>query len=339
MYDIKRKVNVTFLKYFAAFFVFYHHAFSLFNLSSDPVAKISPHETLGTLAVKLFSIISGYLIVASLQRNATTDFYKKRFLKIFPPLWACCIFCVFIIGLASTRLLASKYLLSAGTYKYLFANSLLISIVHGLPGVFESNPYPSAINGSLWYLGVISSLYLACPLLKKYGFFEKKLIGIIVMIVALIYVFAIDQIRNQLVSSFLMCYFAFFIGATLYQWRQIIVMSTSLLMLLIAMTIILSNLPVGQILSTMLIAYCSIYFIEKVNVPYIFRSILQKDISYEFFLYAFPIQQTIMALNKGTVSFATYILVSFLTCLLIAIIANRVVIFIMEKTPRVFSQT
>jgi len=331
MHDIKWKVNVTFLKYIAAFFVFYHHAFSLFNHSLDPIAKISSYETLGTIAVKVFCIISGYYIISSLQRNTTAEFYKKRLLRIFPPLWACCIFSVFFVGLISTRLLTIEYLLNIGTYKYLFANSLLISMVHSLPGVFESNPYPSAINGSLWYLGTIFSLYLICPVLNKFGLFEKKTIAKLLFVVALAYLTVIDQIKNPLVTSFLMCYFAFFVGATLYQWRQIVVKSTRLVMLLAAMTIILSNHPVGQILSTTLIAYCVIYFIEKVNVPNSLRSILQRDISYEFFLYAFPIQQAIMALNKGTMSFAAYVLVSLLGCLLVAIIANRAVIFIIEK--------
>ncbi len=43
-----------------------------------------------------------------------------------------------------------------------------------LPGVFESNPYPNAVNGSLWTLQVEFSMYILLMIGGFIGLLNKK---------------------------------------------------------------------------------------------------------------------------------------------------------------------
>lgn len=47
----------------------------------------------------------------------------------------------------------------------IYFKNLALNIQYALPGVFENNPYPVAVNGSLWSLPVKVTMYLVIPLL------------------------------------------------------------------------------------------------------------------------------------------------------------------------------
>src|SRR6185312_5817647 len=72
-------------------------------------------------------------------------------LRIFPALFVMLIVTVFGLGLCWTRLSAAEYLGDPRTYQYLARSSvLLFGVGDSLPGVFETNPWPGVVNGSLW---------------------------------------------------------------------------------------------------------------------------------------------------------------------------------------------
>ena len=52
-------------------------------------------------------------------------------------------------------------------------NAVLV-LVHPLPGVFASNPYPDVVNGALWTLPVEYACYVLCFVVFLATRFRKK---------------------------------------------------------------------------------------------------------------------------------------------------------------------
>lgn len=123
---------------------------------------------LGRLAVDIFFILSGYLISQSYLRLGSLKRYLwHRFLRIFPAYWICILFTTFVLA----------PLFGAGvSISYLGRNvPLIFGVSEQIPGLFETNPIPGIVNGSLWTLpweirayGFIGLLGLAGVLRRRY---------------------------------------------------------------------------------------------------------------------------------------------------------------------------
>lgn len=139
--------NFVAIRLIAAILVVFGHSFPL-------TGTVGP-EYLGnptsTMAVKVFFVISGYLISESWLRDPNLGRYlQRRALRIFPALIVMCLLTIVIIGPVLTRLSTKEYITSAGTWRYL--QNVFLHPNYALPGIFEQNIYPNAVNGSLWTL-------------------------------------------------------------------------------------------------------------------------------------------------------------------------------------------
>lgn len=120
-----------------------------------------PGHTLGSLAVYCFFFISGYLVCQSWHREPRWGaFWVKRIMRIFPGLIVATIFSVAVIGWAMTTLGTAAYWSHRDTWLNLANNMAGIATVQTLPGVFESNPFARAVNGSLWTIRYELLMYL-----------------------------------------------------------------------------------------------------------------------------------------------------------------------------------
>jgi peptidoglycan/LPS O-acetylase OafA/YrhL len=70
---------------------------------------------------------------------------------------------VLIAGPILTKLSVGAYFQSPATWNYL--SNIALSPSYFLPGVFATNVYPVAVNGSLWSLPVEFAMYLTLPLI------------------------------------------------------------------------------------------------------------------------------------------------------------------------------
>jgi len=106
-----------------------------------------PLSNIAGVGVDLFLFLSGFGLVASFYKKPLSawDFYKKRLLKIFIPLWI-----VLIV-----YLLLDKFLLNQ-TYQ-------LRTIIESFFGIFRSADIFRDINSPLWYLTLILFYYLTFP--------------------------------------------------------------------------------------------------------------------------------------------------------------------------------
>jgi len=81
-------------------------------------------------------------------------------MRIYPALIVAILFCVFVVDLGSTTVTTREYLTSAQTFKFLLKNStLFFGLEYDLPGVFASNLWKRAVNGSLWTLPYEVKMY------------------------------------------------------------------------------------------------------------------------------------------------------------------------------------
>lgn len=154
-----RKNNFDLVRLLAALCVAYGHAFILAGQTAPGFAA----NAVSTLGVKVFFAISGYLVATSwLSDPHLGRYFMKRALRIFPALIVVTLLAILVLGPLVTRLSLAEYLRHPFTFSYLHNIRLYISYI--LPGVFEANIYPNAVNGNLWSLPVEFAMYIVTPL-------------------------------------------------------------------------------------------------------------------------------------------------------------------------------
>ena len=134
----------------------------------DLVRRLVGFTYSGALAVKVFFFLSGLVCANSLlDKRGALAFVAARAFRIFPALLFTLVLTVFVLGPLVSALAPGEYLGDRQTWRYLVGNGLLRTEYH-LPGVFLENPYPKAVNGSLWtlrnevgaYLGLLAGASL-----------------------------------------------------------------------------------------------------------------------------------------------------------------------------------
>ena len=298
----------TLLRIAAAFLVFYGHGYILFG-KPGPDSILFHAVSPGALGVSIFFSISGYLIAASWDRDGNAwRFFLKRALRIFPALIVVVGISVFCLGFALTTLEAKKYFLNGDTFKYLL--NIPLKAHFSLPGVFEHNPYPNVINGSLWSLFPEALMYV---LIFVAGIFEKSLVFTCSM--TLIFFFGWYFWASKLAEPIVFwgtdvkyifmygCYF--WMGALLWRTRFLALLTSKKGSLpLIACVFFYALIFNASILPFVLPVF--IISIALINIRYT-RIINANDISYGIYLYAFPVQQTVIYLYPA-IPFSLYML-------------------------------
>ena len=155
-----RTNNFDGIRIIAASMVIIGHAYVL---TGKPLAPVIGQNVVHGFAIEIFFAISGYLVVKSFAYDPNFGrFLAKRALRIFPALIAVTVITACILGPLVTTLSLTEYFadpLFEGYFK-----SIILKIRYYLPGVFENNIYPKAVNSSLWSLPVEFFMYLSVML-------------------------------------------------------------------------------------------------------------------------------------------------------------------------------
>lgn len=117
--------------------------------------------------VYVFFALSGFFAWQSYGRSTSSwCFIRHRMLRLLPAYWVVVLFSA--VGLSAfSELPLSDYFTSAGFWKYLCANSVLLNFLQPeLPGVFGDHLI-SAVNGSLWYVKLEVAFTFLVPLVGK----------------------------------------------------------------------------------------------------------------------------------------------------------------------------
>ena len=326
-----RNNNFNLIRIVAALAVLITHSFDLVG-SADPVGK-SLGMTMGSVAVDVFFITSGFLVTASLlTRQSITEFIWARVLRIYPALLVLVLFTVFVLGVYFTSLPLSSYFTSSRTYTYLLKSSTLVSsgLPFKLPGVFDNNPYQSAVNGSLWTMpyevrmyAILAVVWFALRITRKYRLKAFQLVIITYAVLSGIYVLAIP-FYFPTVNYLVKFSFMFFTGASFYILKDHIHLSSLLFWLIvIALAVAIGNAHCFYVIYTLSIAYL-LFFMAYIPSGQIRNYNRLGDYSYGLYIWAFPVQQSIAALIPG-VSVAYMIVISATVSIMLAVISWHLV--------------
>ena len=128
-----------------ALLVVFGHSYVLGYGTTPPLPGI--HDR----AVDGFFVVSGFLIAASRARMPIGPFAWRRALRIYPGLWVCLVVTALVIAPATAALTGEQWTLTDGA-SYIVANATALSPQWNIGGTLASLPYPTAWNGSLWTL-------------------------------------------------------------------------------------------------------------------------------------------------------------------------------------------
>ena len=317
---VNKKNNFNLIRLAAAIAVLAGHCFPLATgLEADFWIGHHLGISLGSIAVDIFFITSGFLVTGSLLSSKdTVKFIKARTLRVYPALLVMLFFTTIFIGAYFTKLQTTDYFASHDTHWYLLKNaSLITGVSFTLPGVFETNPYKIAVNGSLWTLpyeiwmyGALALIWLALSVFSKLRIRIFKITIIILALLSLLIYNSInlsDSRYFQLIKLFSM----FFSGATYCVLQKRIILSLPLFCFTsIALGVSMLNKNVFHVVYSLTLTYlliCAAYMpsgrIRAFN--------RLGDYSYGIYIYAFPVQQSVTALFPG-ISVGGLLLISLL---------------------------
>lgn len=290
-----RSNNLTLIKFIAAIMVIWGHAIILLQQSKDPISLLSRNElSLGSVAVAIFFFASGFYVTKSLMKKRSAgEYLKNRILRIYPAFFIVLFLTVFVLGPCVSSLSFSEYFKSKDTYMYF----LYIAMIprYTLPGVFENNLFPSIVNGSLWTLILEVICYVLLYITYKLKILEKnklKKINIIMFIcIIIIFGFKIPFLYNW--KSYLRPLFVFVMGIEYYIFRDEIKLDLCILAGTIGASILILKLGFGDIFTIICVPYIlSMIIFDKKQVSE--KIAFGGKYSYEMYLVAFPIQQTLI---------------------------------------------
>ncbi|MDX1728900.1 MAG: acyltransferase family protein, partial [Pseudoalteromonas tetraodonis] len=177
--------NLSWIRLVLSTFVIIRHSYILVPTvgAHDVLSDWVGFTNIGALAVKIFFFVSGLLVCNSLiNNNSPVRFFVSRFFRIVPALFVLLLATVFIVGPLVTSLSLVDYFKSDEVFVYLYNNLNLFShAYYNLPGVFNNNAYPNAVNGSLWTLTYEVEMYSYLLALSVVGLLKRKMLASIIL--------------------------------------------------------------------------------------------------------------------------------------------------------------
>ncbi len=320
-----RNNNFKLIRFLASTLVIFGHSYALTGTQGEPLFSFG--LSFGRIAVDVFFITSGFLVTGSFfARKKFLSFILARFLRIFPGLIVCILFCVFIVGLIYTDMPINLYLKNRSIYDFIFFNTALIykPIQYFLPGVFGHNPYQFAVNGSLWTLPWEIKMYATLILIKALYFFRNKIINeilvkiLIVSIAVVSTTFFLFYNYNEwgLPHHLLRFSSMFFMGSSFWVLKEKIFFSLKI-WLLIILILCCSTYEVKLFL-IMYNLFISYFIVWLAYGPrgFTLNFNLVGDYSYGLYIYAFPVQQSIAASVPGIGVYKMFIMSFVITLIL-----------------------
>jgi peptidoglycan/LPS O-acetylase OafA/YrhL len=322
--------NLDLVRFIAATMVLVDHSDAL--TGRPPLPAPFGYETLGGLAVAMFFAISGFLVSASWERRpAVLAFARKRALRIVPAYALVVIVCALALGSALSPLAPREYLTHPQTRGYLM-NLTFVQIHYALPLVFATNPYPHAVNGSIWTLPIEVAMYVALALLGALRLLSRASVTVLVAALALVWfawnphiglnpLFGLDVLPAAYTLHLALW---FFIGSAFWFWRDRISYRTDVAIALAVVCWLAGGRYGSYLLLHLALPYVLLAF-ATLDVKWMAHFGQRGDFSYGIYLWAFPMQQTLVHFGGAAWPYALYVCASFAVTLGCAFVSWHVV--------------
>ncbi len=328
--------NFTMIHIVAAVMVIVGHQFALMGVGQDvQIMGITIH----IVGVRILFLVSGYLVCGSFLRSSNVGKYIiKRITRIYPPLILCLVITTLFMRLVTNN--PEWYWQSALNY---FLYNIEMRPKFDLAGVFETSPYPYAVNGSLWTLPIELVMYLILiifvkiiNLIDRYNKYFKFIFSFVVLALLSwgdawyvnlqgksLIIWYTDWARAIVLAIY------FFVGVIfqILDLKRICNWQVGLLMVVLYSC--LSSTIIKNIVAPYLISYVVMCF-ALVEKP-LFCNLFKKDICYGMYLYAFPVQQMVIwfFIVKMNINLSVYVLL--LLSLLITVMFAEIQYWLIEE--------
>lgn len=307
--------NFDAIRIIAASMVLFSHHFALTGQMEPSFLGV---HSLGGLAVAIFFIISGYLVAMSWQRDPSVwRFALRRVLRIWPALTAALVVTAYGLGAWVSKLPLMEYWSHPATAQYL--HGLWMKIHFVLPGVFENNPYPLGVNGSLWTIPYEVRCYIVLGLMGMLGLLRWRPVLLACIAVYMAWFLArsnadvtgIVHYGRELSAFFLMGVALFTVNGAWQRhpgrWALVLGSATAVAWACgWKHTAVLIGLP-----------FAVLWFGTR-STPIVRAAGRWGDPSYGIYLFAFPIQQTVILYTWPSLGFATTMVLAWVLTTLLA---------------------
>ena len=300
-----------------ALLVIWSHCFAIYYGTEDhePISLLlAGHYNAGNVGVRVFFIVSGFLITKSFIHNPDVwIFMRKRVARIYPGFLTAVVICIFIIiPLFSTNIYVSMAEAGRLVIKNLFLRGEM-----PISDAFIGNP-TQEVNGALWSISFEFWCYIAVAAFGVIGVLKCRLVLLLVYALVVVTRIWLDMTGRQPGGGIIGEFFGwpylwfsiapcFLIGMLAFLYREKIPRSPVLLMAVVAALVLSahSSKIAFDFLFPLVAAYGTFYAaFSKARVP---DAAKFGDFSYGTYLYGYPIQQMLRTLD---IMFVPYIFMS-----------------------------
>ena len=235
-----RKYELDYLRFIAILMIFTFHYTCTYQLFDSPFYKHA-NGGWGCPGTSVFFILSGYLLRSKYKEiNNLKNFYKKRFLSIFPTFYIAFIVCYLLFSIKSRN-----FLYGGNPLKLIFT-ILGIDNYMGFYGI-----YTYALVGE-WFTAIIVIAYLLYPLLN-YFFNKNKYITIscIAILYLLNSIIGIDPVIAD--ASLFSGIFLFTVGMFLNDIQIKSELTKIILLVLIVFSLLITTIEIPSIIPKVII--------------------------------------------------------------------------------------
>jgi peptidoglycan/LPS O-acetylase OafA/YrhL len=292
-----RDNNLQLIRFLAASVVILFHSYALTGQWSDePIYRLLPEMAGGTIGVFAFFAVSGILVTKSwLERGRLIPFIAARLLRIYPALVLATLLSVALAAWSSARPWRA-FLADPMTRDYAWRTALSWQFAGNLPAAYAANPFPHAVNGSLWTLPVELRLYLGLALAGTAGVLGRRYAWTAVVLalcaLALIAPESFPMDPNILGTRLFTIYFM--LGSLAYVWRDRVPLTLWGLAGALALVAVDPWGVARGVLLPPLFAYSLLVCAYHPRLRWRAFNRLG-DYSYGLYIFSFPIQQIVIA--------------------------------------------
>lgn len=353
-----------FLRIFLAISVLLTHSFLISEGERHQFSGV-PFSFLHASILPMFFALSGFLIAGSAMRLKLSDFLLNRGMRIVPALAVDILISALVLGPLLTVVGYAEYF-SSRDFAVYFAN--IIGVIHyTLPGVFEKNPFPNIVNGSLWTIPFEIGCYVLISVFIISGILRRKWVALYVCIVlsALIigcYVsgisisdaFGIDILNTERVRNLLHHYFSdngnklyvyFMAGTLFYLFRHNIPLNKACVSVAVLVCGIAAFVDMSGYFSSALRSIIFAPFVVYITVAIGLLEIPKLplygrgDYSYGIYLYGYPLQQALVVVFPSLTSPFIHFIWSLVLVTAVAMLSWHIVEKPILKLRKKFSLT
>lgn len=299
------------------------HQYALHGLPEPTVVGV---HSLGGFGVLVFFSLSGLLVAQSWSADPHLGrFALRRLLRIWPALAVVVLLCSFVLGPLLTPLRLRDYLANPMLHDYL--KNLVFLTRGALPMQFTGNALQDAVNGPLWTIPLELKCYLILAAFGVAGLLRHRLWPILFCLVLLV-PYAVWEPRGaRLVSHFqwkvekqlFLEFGLFFAAGVVLHYFPLRTARVRYGLLALATAAAAAALAFGRpVLALWLAVPVAVVTIGGASWPLVRSAGRFGDISYGLYVWSFPIQQTLIWLNRGRLSWGLLFGLTIVSCIVFA---------------------